>query len=56
MPDLTQLRICNYTTDEQLRLRKADFAYFAVVAYPDCPYMKLRTITDWFNWVCPPDI
>ncbi|EON68031.1 hypothetical protein W97_07179 [Coniosporium apollinis CBS 100218] len=43
--------ICGYTETDRKRLRKADFAYFAAIAFPDASPTKLRTVTDWFNWV-----
>lgn len=43
--------ICSYTETERRRLHKADFAYFAAVAYPEATSERLRVLTDWFNWV-----
>ena len=35
-----------------MHLRKADFAYFAAISFPDAKPDKPRTAIDWLSWVC----
>jgi hypothetical protein len=33
-------------------MRRGDFGFFAAISVPDAARHKLRTVTDWLNWVC----
>jgi hypothetical protein len=48
---LIGVRMCKYDGKEAERMRRGDFAFFAAVSAPDAEGNKLRTITDWLNWV-----
>lgn len=38
--------ICNFTKEERKRMRRADFAYFAAVAFPDANAERFRPEVD----------
>jgi hypothetical protein len=43
--------MCHYNKQEAERMRRGDFAFFAAISVPDAEASKLRTVTDWLNWV-----
>ncbi|KAH8756856.1 pentalenene synthase [Hyaloscypha finlandica] len=44
-------KMCHYNKQEVERMRRGDFAFFAAISVPDAEASKLRTVTDWLNWV-----